>query len=84
MYLRKHLKKSLCPTHHTPSGKDKIYNIIVMNDNVHAIASKLHFALHAMAMLIVRSWSAHLTPIPVPSSTFAQASTLCVASGFAL
>ena len=55
-----------------------------MNDNVHAIASKLHFALHAMAMLIVRSWIAHLTPIPVPSSTFAQASTLCVASGFAL
>ena len=29
--------------------------------SVHAIASKLHFA---MAMLIVRSWIVHLTPIP--------------------
>ena len=32
--------------------------------SVHAIANKLHFILHAMATLIVRSWIVHLTPIP--------------------
>ena len=36
---------------------------------IHAIANKLHFALHAMAMFIVRTWIVHLTVIPY--STFA-------------
>ena len=55
-------------------------------ESVHATASKLDFTLHAMDMLIARSWIVHMAsfdflfPVPLlPCSS--QASTLCVASG---